>query len=318
MIDLISFISVIIVNLSMRRAAAYPSMVNSFVSIALTFSVFANFFVLILKDKVPSAKKRYSFMIMLYIVLMIDAILATFYFSYYLMDILAFKLFCQIFIYGTFLASLLTTKIYELKIGRNYGFTKDQRLCEHGKVGYGNTYQKFVHAEFACQAILIALDIGATTKTMILHPWIIDLDIIFFGLIAAINLLRQWFEPYWYHKKILFVRLMKLADEHIMDKAVIPPQREIESDAILREVKYVLEKSFIRPIEVNRLTKQLHDMMIAKGYDKMVAVSYCAMWSQTMINNLMKRKDDFSYMPTFVIKFLSRFHRSKYNRRKSV
>lgn len=316
MINLISFISVLIVNFIMQQSEAYPEMVNSFVSIALMFCVFANFFIMILKDKVPSAKVRYSFMCVLYIVLMLDCIFATFYFSYYLMDFKPFKLFCQIFIYSTFFAAMILTKKYEFRQGRNYGFERQQRR-NHSNTGYySNAYQKFMIAETAVLTLLAILDIAETTQTMILYPWSIILIIALFGLLAMLSLLRQWFEPYWLHKKILFVRLLKLAEDHIIDKAVIPPQREIESDLILREVKYVLERSFIRPLEVNRLTKQLHDMMIAEGYDKNVAVNYCAMWSQTMIANLMKRKNDFSYMPNFMLKIASKLGRYNGNRRK--
>lgn len=293
MINLISFISVFLVNLIMMRNDAYPEMVNSYISIALMFSVFANFFIIILKDKVPSAKKRYSFMCILYIILMFNCILAAFYFSYYLMDYIWFKNFIRIFIYGSFFVSLIITKVYEIRLERNLG----------------KTYKKFIILETLILLVLSFLDIFETTQTMILYPWSISLIIILFGLLSIVNLLRTWFEPYWYHKNILFMRLLRLANNHILDTAVIPPQREIESDSILREVKWVLEKSFIRPMELNRMTKQLYNLMIQNGYDRQAAVSYAGMWSRTMIVNLMKRKYDFSYCPVFILNIINKFRR---------
>lgn len=315
MIDLVSFIAIILVNIIMKQSEAYPEMVNSFVSIDLMFCVFANFFIFILKNKVTSIKKRYIMMCGLYIILMIDCILASFYFSYYLINTI-FRIFAVIFIYSSFLISFFITKLGELKLSKNYGFEKEEKI--KSGISYGNTYKHFIILEFIILILLTISDISISTKIMMIHPWVLNLEIFLFGILAIANMIRQWFEPYWYHKKILFIRLARLADEHIMDKAVIPPQREIETDEILHEVKYVLDRSFIRPLEINRLTKQLHDMMIKKCYEKMVAVNYCAMWSQTMITNLMKRKYDFSYMPNFILKIFQHYKKYKDNQRSDL
>lgn len=316
MINLISFIAIFIVNSLMKYNAAYPEMINSFLSITLVFSVFANFFIMILKNKVSSIKKRYSFICILYIVMIIDCILAIFYFSYYLMDIKPFKLFCQIFIYSTYFMAIILLKRYEFKQSRNYDFNRSRKISVKA-IQNKKTYTKFIIAETTILVILSILDIVETTATMILYPWTINLIIALFGLLAIINLLRRWFEPYWYHKKILFIRLIKLMNEHALDKAVIPPQREIENDAILKEVKYVLDMSFIRPLEVNRLVKQLYDIMISIGYKKNIAVNYSTMWKQTLTCNLMRRKNDWKYIPCFLSKYLTKNRYKGNNKRKN-
>lgn len=291
MTEFLAFISLIFVNISMKYNIAYPAMVNSYISISIMFVIFINFFILILKDKVSSAKKRYRTLCILYMILLVDGIFAILYFSYYLNYVPLLKRTVQIFIYGTYIIALIVTKFYEFKQTRNLG----------------QTYKKFILIELLVLCILTILDIFLDTKKMIIYPCSIYLIILLFGILALISLLISQFEPYWYHKQILIARLSKLADQHIMDKAVIPPQREIESDNILREVKYVLEYSFIRPMELNRSTRMLYNMMIKKGYDRNVAVNYAAMWSQTMICNLMKRRWDFSYLPTSVIRVINKF-----------
>lgn len=303
MIDLAACAAVILVNALMQASPDYPEMVCSYISIALTFSIFANFVVLSLTDRVLSAKKRYARICFMYIVLMLNGILAVFYFSGYMMDYFITPVIILTVIYGSIIAAFVATKYIELKQAHNYG----------------QTYVAFLVAEILLTVALILIDAFETTAAMIMHPWLISLVILLFACLSAINLTRKWFEPYWYHKVILTARLSMLADSHKMDVAVVPPKREIENDAILREARFVLAKSFIRPLEVNRLTKYLHDLMIKTGYKKEVAVSYAAMLSQTLIINLMKRKHDFSYVPNFLLSIFDKPHRlSKDNRRKQL
>lgn len=303
MVDLAACVAIIVVNALMQASPDYPEMVCSYISIALTFSIFASFVVQSLTNRVLSAKKRYARICFMYIALMLNGILAVFYFSGYMMDYLVVQVIILAVIYGSVVAAFIATKYAELKQAHNYG----------------HTYVAFLVVEILLTTALILIDAFETTATMILHPWLVSLVILLFACLSIINLTRTWFEPYWYHKVILVARLSVLADSHKMDTAVVPPKREIESDAILREARFVLAKSFIRPLEVNRLTKYLHDLMIKTGYEKEVAVSYAAMLSQTLIVNLMKRKYDFSYMPNFLLSIFSKLHRSsKDNRRKQL
>lgn len=299
MTESLAFLALLLVNELMKHNIAYPSMINSYISISIVFIVFTNLTILILNNKISSAKKRYRILCIFYIVLLLDDIFAILYFSYYLNFVPHLKFAIQIFIYGTYLIALIITKYYEFKQVRNYG----------------QTYKKFVIVELILLILLTIFDISLDTIKMIEYPYSIPVIITLFGLLALTKLIILQFQPYWYHKQILVARLSKLADDHIMDKAVIPPQREIESDAILREVKYVLEYAFIRPVELNRSTRMLYKMMIKKGYEINVAVNYSAMWSQTMICNLMKRKYDFSYLPTFIVRIINRFKFFKGNKR---
>lgn len=306
MIEVLGFLSVLLIDSLMKDFPSYPAMVNSYVSMTLVFMAFANFIVLSLKDKVPSAVKRYTALCLTYALLIANGILAVFYFSYYVFSYPAAKIIIQIIVYMTYVTLLVFTKKFELKQAQNYGLA----------------YKRLVIAYIAIVSALSVLDFFIDTKIMILHSIVISAIIVLLGLLALVSITIKSFIPYWYHKQILFMRLLKLANTYSIDKAVIPPQREIESDAILREVKYVLDRSFIRPVELNRLTKHLYRLMLKEGYDRQVAANYAGMWSETMICNLMRREYDFSLMPNFIIrkilKVKSHFSKLKNNRRPLV
>lgn len=306
MIEVLGFLSVLLVNSLMKDFPSYPAMVNSYVSMTLVLMAFVNFIVLSSKDKVPSAVKRYTVLCLTYVLLIANGILAAFYFSYYVFSYPIAKITIQIAVYTAYITLLVFTKKFELKQAQNYG----------------HTYKRLVITYIAIVSVLSILDFFVDAKTMILHPVITSIVIVLLGLLALVSVTIKSFIPYWYHKQILFMRLLKLTNTCSIDKAVIPPQREIESDAILREVKYVLDRSFIRSIELNRLTKHLYRLMLKEGYDRQVAANYAGMWSETMICNLMRREYDFSLMPNFIIKRLlkikSHFSKLKNNRQSLV
>lgn len=299
MIETLTFIAICIIDFLMKSSPAYPAILNSYISMGIMFIIFTRFFLLVVKNKTLEIKKRYGLICFLYIILLINTIMAVLYFSYAISDNNFLRFFIQGFLYVSYIFVVLYVKYKELRMSTMYG----------------NVYKFLVILSGILTACLIAMDFIESTQFFVLHVWTIKIIILLFAGLAVVNSIIEQSKLYWYHKQILFARLIKLADNHIMDKAVIPLKREIENDVILHEVKYVLEMSFIRPMELNKLTKQLYNLMLRKGYSLDVAVGYAGLWSETMIVNLMKRKYDFSYCPVIILRLFRKYDKFQGNKR---
>lgn len=300
MTELLTFVALCLIDFIMKFTPAYPIIMNAYLSMAIMIIVFCNFFIELLHNKYREAKRRYIMICILYGLLIIDGILGICYFSYILEDNLIVKRIVQIILYGSYIAALVFVKWSNLKLTSSYG----------------KTYRNFIIIEIVLSAVLIILDYYIDGMVLAMHPWLMGAVKAILAILTITSLIVYQYTPYWNHKQILLTRLIMLVRTYQVDSAVVPPQREIESDAVLREVKYVLEQGFIRPMEMNRLTKQLYDLMLEKGYDRAPAVKYTAMFSQTIIMNLMRRKWDFSYIPNFILRWFRKYEKYKGNSRK--
>lgn len=300
MTELLTFICLCIIDSIMKFSPAYPIIMNAYLSIAIMIIVFCNFFIELLENKFREAKKRYIMICILYAFLIIDAILGICYFSYILENSIILKRITQIILYGSYISALIFVKWSNLKLTPSYG----------------KTYRSFIIIEIVLSFILIILDYYIDGMTLAMNPWLMNIIKIILGFLTIVALIVYQYKPYWYHREILMARLLMLVKTYQVDSMVIPPSREIESDAVLRECRFVLEKSFIRPLEMNRLTYNLYKEMIKKGYDREPAVKYTAMFSQTIIMNLMRRKWDFSYIPNFILDWFRKYEKYKGNSRK--
>lgn len=300
MIELAVFFVLLIVNCIMSGKIEYAQTMNAFVSIATMSVIFVKFFLVVVQNKSGITIRKYSSICALYTLMVADGILASVLFTGFVSVNSIASIAIRALIYTSYVSILVVSKINALK---------DRRPL-------GKTYMVLEIMSTVILSVLVVIDFLETPQMIARSNVSVKVSLALLAALAACSITVDTSRKYWYHRNILMMRLTKLADTYKMDKAVIPPRREIESDYILQETKYVLEESFCRPYELSRLVKKLHDLMIEKGYTKSVAVDYAGLFAQTLVVNLMKRKYDFSIIPNPILKIFRKYDDFKGNRRR--
>lgn len=300
MIELAVFLVLLIVDKLMSGRVEYAQTMNAFVSIATMSVIFIKFFLVVVQNKSGITIRKYASICALYFFMMIDGILAAILFTGFVRADSIASIVIRALIYVSYISILVVSKFNALK----------------DRLPLGKTYTALEIMSTVIISVLIVIDFFETPQMIAESNMSVKVSLALLVALALCSSTIDMSRKYWYHRNILMMRLAKLADTYKMDKAVIPPKREIESDYILQETKYVLEESFCRPYELSRLVKRLHDLMIDKGYTKSVAVEYAGLFAQTLVVNLMKRKYDFSIIPNPILKIFRKYDDFKGNRRR--
>lgn len=299
MIEPIVFVMLFVVNFLLRDSFEYALSMNAFVSTSVMSIIFLRCFVVTLNDKYKATTSKYVKLCLLYFALIFEGFLASTVFSNFVRT-------------DSFLAYAIRVVIYLVCV---FVFIATKRIEFVDKRSYGSIYVKIETTMTIATILLLVVDILETPAFIVSNTWIVSIAMVLLAVVSVCSITISFFKKYWYHRSILLMRLAKLADNYKMNSAVIPPRREIESDYILQEAKYVLAESFIRPHELSKLVKALHDLMVNKGYTKEVATDYAGMFAQTLVVNLMKRKHDFSNVPNFIWRIIAAYDKRTGNRR---
>lgn len=304
MIEFAGFIFFLVVSLASRSSLAYPEIMNSYLAVTVTFIVFCEFLVHILKNKKTTLRRRYLNLCALYTVFLLYEVLL-------ILNTYSLEIRSVIYLKTIFSFIMLVVSLSMVFYVKYIDFKDTQNL--------GGTYRTFEIIITAMLAVIAVINSFISTSFISQSRYIVLIIDILLGLLALLSVVVEFSRKYWYHKQILEIRLLKLIDDHSIDKAVMPSIKSIEDDQILRELKYTLSYSFVRKFEMIRITSWLYHTMIKKGFTWDVSIRYAGQLSEVIVINLMKRKNDFSYWPNFMLILFDKLKkRSKNDNRKSL
>lgn len=273
MIEFLAFLGIFCVNYLTKNLDTYPLIISFYISIAITYIIIANFFIALINNFYHKQKNRYAWLCACYTVLIAVGITASFYFSYiYVKNIILIALYIAVSLPLIYL-------IY---------------LSFKSKKTYGSLYLFFRLAYIAIIIGLLMLDFFNSYETV--NDTIINIYFVFIGCLYFLQYIVERFKKYWKYNISLFNKLEVLMDKNNTDKAIIPPIREVENDFILSDLRYILQESFVRSIEIIRITKKLRKIMYKKSvYNQKQITDFTNEFMDLIIHNLMNRKNDYSF-----------------------
>lgn len=280
-IELFSFLGLLLLNINLKNLPYFPIVINSYSSITIAFIVFGNFFVFVAKNLFQKPNKRYLFLCSLYTMLIVISILSLFYFSYYVENLFFIKLTIQILLYGSMIFSIIYLKYYEIWKRRK---------------SYSKMYYKLQITYTFLLILLLIIDYFQTASTLNNFTTISCLVLVF-GLFVIHSIINR-FSAYWQYNEMLLNKLENLMSKGKTNKAIIPPIREVENDFILSDIRYILNESVVRYIEVPRIIKKVRSLMIKRGYSQKDITTFTDEFYNVININLMKRKDDYDIFQT--------------------
>lgn len=275
-IELFSFLGLLLLNISLKNLPYFPIVINSYSSTTIVFIVFGNFFVFAAKNLLQKPNKRYLFLCSFYVILIVISILLLFYFSYYVENLFFIRLAIQILLYGSMIFSIVYLKYYEIWKRRK---------------SYSKMYYRLQIIYTILLSLLIIINCFQTAS-MSNNFITISCLILVFELFIIHSIINR-FSAYWQYNEMLLNKLENLMSKGKTDKAIIPPIREVENDFILSDVRYILNESVIRYIEVPRIIKKVRNLMIKKGYSQKDITTFTDRFYNVININLMKRKGDY-------------------------
>lgn len=306
MIEFLSFLGFLVVAfLTKHLNYEFPFIMNATASICIVFILFVRVFLHICLDRVWLAKRRYLFLCCMYGLLLIEGSLAVLYFTkefdYSSLNFLSKPIQAFMYIFSTLM--FLFVKQHDLS-------------C---KKLYGKVYAAHVVLDAVLVVTYLILDFLVTPEKLAECPYLTFVFGGLLGLIFIINALILIYRPYWLHKKTLIICINNLIARHKEIDLIHPPKKVLQENDTIRELVYTLDYSPVRVFEAVSLIRIVYKLMIKAGRSYDDAAKLAAGYADVIVLNLMKRKYDFSYLPSFVVKFLqkksSKNHNVELNRR---
>ena len=301
MIELLSSGILTLSFLLFRNYSIFPEIMNTALSACTLFIIWGRFFLMTIRNHFWSVQKRVKLLGALYIAWIFIGSFGYLYFTNVPLPIPLVRS-LQALVYGSSLVLLIIVKSYNLK------------EC---KV-LGKIFITLQPLDICLILNLVGLDYYLTSSNMANCNTGIYLALGISWALTVINLLILRYRDYWYHKKIMMGVLHNRLKDNLVETIIIPPVRIIEEDPLYREIKWVLEYSFIRPLEMLSIIRKFKALLLAYGYSKETAITISGCFNSVIITNLMQREFDFSYIPTFWIRFYQqgfKFGRSTNRRR---
>ena len=285
MIELLSSGILTLSYFLLRGYSIYPEVMNTVLSACTLFMVWGRFFLMIIRNHFWSVQKRIKLLGGLYITWILIGSFGYLYFSGTELPIPLIRC-LQVFIYGTSLLLLVIVKFYNLKECKTLGkiFIALQPL------------------DIFLILNMIGLDYYLTSSKIADCNICIHLALLTSWTLTAINLVILRYREYWYHKKIMLRVIHNRLKNNLVETIIIPPVRIIEEDPLYREIKWVLEYSFIRPLEMLSIIRKFKALLLSYGFSKETATTISGCFNSVIITNLMQREFDFSYIPTLFIR----------------
>lgn len=305
MIEFLGFLGYVIIALTTKHLSyEYAFVMNAVASICIVFILFIRVFLHICMDRVWIAKRRQIFLCIMYGILLIEAGLTVLYFTKeFEYSSLRFLLHpVQAFVYLFSIALLVFIKQHEFSNRKLYGYV----------------YTVHVTLDTVLVATYLILDFLTTPDLLREQP---SLICIFGGMLFSITLINAIilvYKPYWLHKRALKIRIQGLIKKHQEAELIHPPKKVLQENEAIRELVYTLDYSPIRILETVLLVRLVYKLMLKanRSYDE--ATKLAAGYANVIVLNLMKRKYDFSFLPSFTVKALQKKitqHKVDLNRR---
>ena len=302
MIEFIVFIVFVILQHVLKcflEEGFYALSMNSMISLFIVFIVFTRFFLRVCVNKFWAASKRYPLLCLFYLFMLIEGCLAVLFFGgdlqrpYEPWNKLTIA--SQIFMYGCSLIMITMTKIQD--------FSERKEL--------GKVYTVLHILDLILIAALLICDFILKPAHIQNKPCaLLAIKLLLFNLMI-LNILILHFKKYWLYKIALIKKLENTILINNENSLIRPPKKDLKTNKIMQDLIIVLDKSPIRVLEMNSIVKQLRDLLVKNGRDIDYSNKMAADFSSVIIMNLMKRKNDFSYLPSFVIKQLQKYSKHK-------
>lgn len=294
MIETAAFIALILVDMLTKTSYAYPTTINLYVSLSICTIIFVNFFLTYFKSWNIKPLQRYSIMIASYLVLLASAVLSLMLFSGEVAGIA--KHILVVVLYAIFCTMMLLTV----------------RLCIKQSSNYCKAYLAFIIVKAVLIVLVLLLDAVIRPVNMQKHHWLVSIDLIIFAILSVVSLAIAGLKQYWYHRKLLIERMSLALKNNSYAVAV----QGISSEAVLREIQYVLDYAPIRPLEFLCVMRTLYVLAIKLQLSNADAIKLTGDLSNIMTVKLMKRKFDFSMLPAFIRKPVSKMVYKKFKNNK--
>lgn len=302
MIEFVAFLAFTILHHVFRAILddqAYAATVNSTISLFIVFIIFTRFFLKICLNRVWSTQKRYPILCLFYFFMLIEGCLAVLFFGGDLQRPYApwtyLTAASQVFMYGISTVMFVSVKWQDFSESRDLG----------------KVYTAMHILDCLLIVFLLVCDLLIKPKHIVEDDWVLPIIESALFNTALVNILILQFRNYWLYKK----SLMKKIENKIMlnqEKDLIDPQeKNLKTNKIMQDLIIVLDKSPIRVFEMNLVVKQLRDLLISYGRSIKESNRIAADFSSVIIINLMKRKNDFSYLPSFVVTKLQKYSKFK-------
>ena len=301
MIEFIVFIVFVILQHVLKcflEEGFYAFSMNSMISLFIVFIVFTRFFLRICVNKYWAASKRYPLLCLFYLFMLIEGCLAVLFFGgdlqrpYEPWNKLTIA--SQIFMSGCSLVMITMTKMQDFSERKEFG----------------KVYTALHILDLILIATLLICDFILKPVHIQNMPCaLLVVKLLLFNLMI-LNILILHFKKYWLYKNALIKKLentILIKDEN----SIKSPKKDLKTNKIMQDLIIVLDKSPIRVLEMNSIVKQLRDLLVKNGRDIDYSNKMAADFSSVIIINLMKRKNDFSYLPSFVIKQLQKYSKHK-------
>lgn len=293
MIEFLGFLGFLIVTgLTRHLAYEHVFIVNATASICIVFILYVRVFLHVCLDRVLTAKKRYPILCFVYSLLLLEASFAVLYFT-------------KEFEYCSIKNLLLPTQIFMY----SFSFLMFVFVKHHDWLNrklYGKVYVTYIIIDTVLVLTYLLFDIVVTPEILMTAP---NLVYVFAALLCAIFLVNiniLLYKPYWLHKRALLIQIEKLIKSNQEIDLIDPPKKILQENEAVRELVYTLDYSPIRIFEVVLLVRTVYKLMLKTGRSYEESSIIAAGYANVIVLNLMKRKYDFSYLPSFVVKLLQK------------
>lgn len=299
MAELLSIMLLIVLSIASRLASNYYSSLHDLISVSIIFFIVIRIFKYCLGNKSFSQNKKALCFSSLYTLTLFDGFLGVLYFADLLDCLLWLKILVEVFIN----LSVLTVFL----------FMKKQDMKE--KKEYMPVYVRFQLIDLSLVLTLFVLSIIIRPQLLVQFRF---LTILIELLLFADFCVKTYIDKkkiYWYHKKVLYTYFdIIIQTKKLKDILKEPLERDVSSDYILSESRYIMQYSFMRAYSLNEITKAFYDKCRKFYMSNTESIKYTALLSALLMTNLMKRQFDFAIMPTFIVnplQFLIRKHKLK-------
>lgn len=295
MVELFSILLILIVNIFFRYSDFYLYVLHDTLITSINFLIVIRTLRYFYKNKMIFQKLRILIFSLLLTYISILSIFGISYFLGYFDNNIIVKYIIKYIVFTSVLTSFSTVKFYDFKVSKDYTFT--YLFCN------------IIDTILVSYLIIIGTIISSESLTRYFYQVYLII-----GIILVSSILKYYIEKksdYWYHKKILYTKFYIIIKTKQIDKYLCSPlKRKVSEDYILKDCKYIMERSFIRSYSLNSISRKFYEMCLKYKLSHEKAIEYTSILCCMLMMNLMKRDLDFVIVPTFVINPIQLLYRN--------
>jgi len=307
MIELITILSIIALSIIGYVCSFFDfyQMFNASYSTLVVFTIFARGFLAITENRLLNSKKR-TLMEALLFVLVIECLLSL-YFYYF--TVAEYRIIKHI-VFTLCLTCLVLLKIYQFT-GRYCPYLLFQKKDNYqfSRVKYGPKYKFWQTIDLLLMLFAVVCSYYIDFRETNLYvSLLISLPIICIGLV---NLHIRRAKAYWIALEEFKDQIKLLILKNEIDQIAYPPIKDLKDDYVFSRCVVILNKSTFRILEVRKLTFIVQKILLKEGYIFEKAHEIASGFLGVLNNNLMRRKYDDKFIPSFIINSLYKIKRKK-------